>query len=355
MEEKGGKVKLTRPKLFKKKRAIVFLLIFLFLFIALLIIYFYFPSKNVCGDGTFYDSCSERKPYFCEQGVLIEKASICGCSENLTLEVDSCFSEYQADSKNITLNYILRGEEGEILFTVYGGLSKYVSKLPRSISLGNGDIPSKEDFKLRRLDEKNQEVLLVPLIKKIQNMFETEKDQVRVAVSLVQKIPFGNSEKIVKVSGSEVDYARYPYEVLYDEEGVCGEKAELLAFILREMGYGVAFLYYPAENHEALAVKCPRRHSVAKTGYCFIETTGPAIMTDDSIEYVGVGELSSKPELIIISEGKSLGNWWYEFRDANVLMLARHLIEKDSLFASLMYNKVSKLNEKYGLREDYNI
>ena len=98
--------------------------------------------------------------------------------------------------------------------------------------------------------------------------------------SIVQKITFGNSNKTIKVSRGELDYARYPYEVLYDEKGVCGEKSELLAFILREMGYGVAFFYYPPENHEAIGIKCPKRHSVGRTGYCLIETTGPSIMAE---------------------------------------------------------------------------
>ena len=128
----------------------------------------------------------------------------------------------------------------------------------------------------------------------------------------------------------------------------------MLVFILREMGYGVAFFYYPLENHEAVAVKCPRRNSVGKTGYCFVETTGPAIMTDDEIEYSGIGKLSSEPELIVISEGKSIGNWWYEFRDANGLIRIRNAMERNGMVGALQFNKFEKLSEKYGLEKIYN-
>jgi hypothetical protein len=340
--------------IFYHKKFLVFLLGFILLSIAIVLIYFSLPLKEICGDGTAYGDCSDRNPYFCEQGILVEKASTCGCFGNLRIEGDSCFSKYQTEMKNISLDYILRGENGTINFVVYGGLANYLLKLPRSINIENGEIPSKEDFKIKKLNDEEQGYQLFQLITVIQNLVKNEKDQVRVAISIIQKIPFGASEKIIKISGSTLNYARYPYEVLYDERGVCGEKAELLAFILREMGYGLAFLYYPLENHEVIAVKCPRMYSVSLTGYCFIETTGPSIMTDDEIEYVGVGKLSSKPEVIVISSGKSIGFWWYEFWDANLLIRARNLIEKDSLFASLTYNQIHKLSEKYGLEENYN-
>ncbi len=337
---------------FHQKKLIMILLMFVFISIITVIIYFSFfssPLNLICGDDTIYDSCSDRKPYFCERGVLIERASICGCFENLTINGDSCFSEHQTGIKSITLNYILRGKNETIDFVVYDGLANYLSKLPRSIHHVDGELPTKKDFKIRKLDEEEQRYLLFPLVTKIQNLVNDEKDQVRIAISLIQKIPFGSSDKSIRISGNKIDYARYPYEVLYEGQGVCGEKSELLAFILREMGYGVGFFYYPLENHEAVAVKCPIWHSVRRTGYCLIETTGPSIMTDEEIEYVGVGKLSSEPELIVISEGKSIGNWWYEYNDA------RKLKEIRKGFGIFNERKLEELREKYDLVDSYNI
>ncbi|MCK4647801.1 hypothetical protein KAT24_02640 [Candidatus Pacearchaeota archaeon] len=355
-EEGGDRVYLKEILLniFHQKRLLVILFVIVILSTAVLIMYIFLLQEPVCGDGTIYDSCSDRKPYFCEQGILVERASICGCFENLTIDGDSCFSKYQTGIKNIALNYVLRGENGTIEFAVYGGLANYLSKLSRSIHHVDGEIPVKKDFKLKKLDEEEQRYLLLPLVTNIQNLVDNKKDQVRVAISIIQKISFGSSEKIISIGGNKIDYARYPYEVLYDEQGVCGEKSELLAFILREMGYGTAFLYYPFENHETIAVKCPKRHSVGKTGYCFIETTGPSIITDDELEYVGVGKLSSEPELIVISEGKSIGNWWYEFKDASDLIKIRNLMEKNWVSASA-YSKFEELSDKYGFEEVYNI
>ena len=37
-------------------------------------------SVSLCRDGTPYESCSETKPLYCENGNLVEKCSICGCA-----------------------------------------------------------------------------------------------------------------------------------------------------------------------------------------------------------------------------------------------------------------------------------
>ena len=145
-----------------------------------------------------------------------------------------------------------------------------------------------------------------------------------------------------------INYSRYPYEVIYDNEGVCGEKSELLAFLLREMGYGVVFFYNKLENHESIGIKCPKKFSLDDSGYCFIETTGPSIITDSEIEYEGVGKLSSKPELIPISDGDSLGDDLYEYKDAKELINLRS--NGINMFSS---GKLEKLKEKYGLVELY--
>ena len=37
------------------------------------------PKTQVCSDGTPYGKCSQYKPYFCENGTLVEKCWLCGC------------------------------------------------------------------------------------------------------------------------------------------------------------------------------------------------------------------------------------------------------------------------------------
>jgi len=254
----------------------------------------------------------------------------------------------------VQLKYILRGEENSINFIVYKGMNDYVSELPKSIEYSGNETPSRADFKLKNINEENQRELLLPLVTEIQNLAPNSKeDQVRIAISLVQKIPFGNSNKTTDFFSNSVNYSRYPYEVLYDYEGVCGEKSELLAFLLREMNYGVAFFYHQEENHESLGIKCPKKYSLDGSDYCFIETTGPSIMTDNEINYAQGLTLESEPEVILISDGNSLKSDLYEYKDSIEWKEIRKKVERGDLFNVLDSSKKEELELKYGLVDEY--
>ena len=351
------KLNFDKNKFIITKRDIFILVSFIFILFLIAVGICFFSDKGnnsekilVCGDRTFYESCSLTNPYFCSNGILLEKASICGCSNGLKKEGDVCVSNYQNSSKEITLKYILRGEEKEISYTVYEGLVDYLFNLPKGINYNLGEKAFRSDFKLKNIDEKEQRELLLPLVMKIQNLTLVKEDQMRIAVSLVQNIPYAESEKTFIIRNTLFNYSRYPYEVLYDGAGICGEKSELLAFLFGEIGYEVVFFYHASENHESLGIKCPVKNSLSDTGYCFIETTGPSIITDDSIEYVGGIKLFSNPKISLISKGVSLGENLYEYRDANSMGGIRN--GGIVLFPSAKFNK---LKEKYGLVEEYNL
>jgi hypothetical protein len=332
---------------------IAVVIVFLFIFV-----WNFFSSKLdmkeqilICGDGSFYGTCNMEKPYYCdsETGQLIEKASLCGCPNSMKKVGESCLSKYQFNPKEITLNYILRGKEKTLTFNVYGGLVNYLSSLQKKINYENGEMPLRADFKIRNINNEEQKELLLPLLIEIYNTAETKEDQVRIAVSLVQNIDFWQSNETLNLPGNNgIGYSRYPYEVLYDEAGICSEKSELLAFLLKEMGYDVAFFYYADENHEAIGIKCPVRYSVNNTGYCFIETTGPSIITDSGIEYASGIKLYSSPEVIWVSKGKELGLNMYEYDDAKKMMKLR-----DGEIVLFREARLNKLKEKYGLADVY--
>ena len=310
-------------------------------------------AAPACGDGTLHDTCSSDKPYFCESetGKLVERASVCGCSEtgNLTRSGDSCVSGFATGENTVNLKYVLRGEEGSISFPVYDGMANYLSGVSRIITHDIGEEPSRADFKLRSMDDVNQRELLIPLVKEIQEITGDKQDQIRIAVSIVQSIPYGFSDRTISLRGTPVNYSRYPYEVLYENEGICGEKSALLAFILREMGYETVFFFHAPENHESIGIRCPVEESLDETGYCFIETTAPSIITDNTIEYVGGITLDSQPEVIRVSEGDAIGkNGWYEFEDADDLASV-----KKRKLPILGDRKINSLTEKYGLVTEY--
>ena len=142
-------------------RNILILASFIFVLVLMVGGIYFFSEKRtnsekifVCGDGTFYNSCSLTKPYFCANGALLEKASICGCSNSLKKEGDRCVSNYQSFPKEINLKYILRGEEKKINCIVYGGLVDYLFSFPKSINYYNDEKSFRSDFKLKNLNEK---------------------------------------------------------------------------------------------------------------------------------------------------------------------------------------------------------
>jgi|WetSurMetagenome_2_1015567.scaffolds.fasta_scaffold17971_2 hypothetical protein len=330
-----------------KKRVLYFAIIIIsVLIVTLLIIFLSIPSP--CVDGTVSNSCSESKPYFCYHGKMTERASICKCPSYSRINEETCISDYQSGPKNITLTYTLNGKKGEIYFTVYKGMYDYLSKLPRYIDSSQN--LTLADFKLMMINEEQQKELLFPLFLKITQITSNKEDQARIAISLIQNIPFGSSDKVTRIGSVSIAYQRYPYEVLYDMQGICSEKSELLLYLLREIGYGAASLYYNAENHEAVGIKCPSEKSVIDSGYCFVETTGPSIITDDQTDYFGTTrKLNSTPQVIEISEGNSLGSNLKEYNDAVSFADIREKMKTTgelNFFDSLKWNTLKK---RYGL------
>ena len=310
-------------------------------------------NDSACFDGSLNGICASEKPYFCQNGVLEEKADICGCPKNLIIANEKCISQFQTEPRNITLNYTLRGEKFEINYTIYKGMVDYLSKLPIYIT-SNGNNISRTDFKLRNINQEEQKILLFPLVVEIEKISESDEDAARIAISLAQNIEWGNSNKTSFFRDTEIQYSRYPYEVLYDAQGVCGEKSELLAFLLQEFGYETAIFYNHDENHESVGVKCQMEKSWKNTGYCFIETTGPAIISDSSIIYSGGFSLVSEPQVLPISDGKPFSEDMYEYADAEKITEIRKIFSGDKFFFNpWRFVEFRKLEKKYGLVKSY--
>jgi hypothetical protein len=219
------------------------------------------------------------------------------------------------------------------------------------------------NFIVKNIDNQKQKEFLEPLVNKIYNLANNNDDRARIAVSVVQNIPYDNSDTLID---------RYAYQVLYDNEGVCGEKSRLLVILLKELGYGVALidygdtgpinqyeLYNPYSfNHEAVGIKCPINYSYNGTGYCFIESTLPTIITDSNGDYPSnfcfnsdcTQKLPDEYTLIVIADGKSFDSVIEEYNDAKLWnkindMPGRYLI-------SSRYDEWESLVKKYGIIVD---
>jgi len=298
-----------------------------------------------CSDGTIYGECSSEKPFQCINGYLQEKASICGCPTDSSREYiadgDQCVLKYQNGPKEITLSYVRNGIRKKIHFTAYKGLNDHLAGLSRSISYTTIP-PTKRDFIMKNIDNSVQKEFIRPLIEEIQGITPDRDEQARIAINLVQQIPYDMDG----LNNGDLN-GRYAYEVLYDEKGVCGEKSELLALILRELGFGVAIFEYELEQHESLGIKCPSGYDYLQSGYCFVETTQPNIITYLPKTYLGVGELKSKPQVITISQGSALEDVTEEYTDANYF---EQLEDMGPVLDQYYYNMWWRIIGKYGLK-----
>ncbi len=205
----------------------------------------------------------------------------------------------------------------------------------------------RQQYYLKYINEPDQEKYLGNLVNSIRAATPVQDDQARIAISLVQQIPYDYD----KFSAGCRGRPRYPYQVLYDDKGVCEEKSLLLACLLRELGYGIALFEYPSEGHMAVGIKSPVAYAYKNTGYAFVETTLPTIVTDDQELYKGIGKLTGSPNIYTVSDGISLNSVSEEFRDAHELIQIETLVyssgesldedQSDALMA---------LVQKYGLK-----
>jgi hypothetical protein len=319
----------------------------------LILIYLMFPfsffgssQSLICGDGTFIGTCSLNKPYYCDSGLLIYNADVCGCPKILKKDNLTCYSELYEGEIEVPLRYVLRGNEGFVYFKMYEGIVDNLTGLSRTLIYSGNEVPRRDDFKLMKINDIIQREALIPLVVEIQNLApDSVEDQARIAISIVQNINYGEPDfKEILGGRYKVRLSRYPYETLFGYTGSCEGKSELLSFLLREIGYSVALFYYGSENHEAVGIKCPIKYSLNGTGYCFVETTVPVPISYSTGKYLGIygGKLYSRPNAVIISKGISLSDDMYEYKDAEKL---------DSIMSGKGINKNGayvKLAEKYG-------
>jgi hypothetical protein len=222
-----------------------------------------------CTDGTEFSTCATQKPSYCEDGNLVDKASVCGCPASQVVQEDSCVSDYETGATERTFEYTLSTtsfdpRNGTVTVTLYSGVDSYLASLTR---------PSSQ---IGFLEDSVQLEYITPLVDSIKAIKPNNREeQARIAVNLVQNIASDSSTPMSMASES-----RFPYEILYDGIGFCDEKSRLLALLLNELTMGVALLEYSAEQHMAVGIECPSQYDYNNLGYCYIETLTSSIISD---------------------------------------------------------------------------
>lgn len=244
-------------------------------------------------------------------------------------------TKYETAPIERSFNYTLTdGERGTINLTLYNGV---YDNMPHSSYNGNIEY---SNYMNNRLQKK----YMNELIDNIQSKTKNKDSQARIAISLVQNIPYHNNNKNI---------IEYPYSVLYMNYGVCSDKSILLAYILIELDYNIAIFDFPVDEHMSVGIKSTE-YFYDDTGYAFIESTAPSIITNSNGDYkkifgVGFAKLSSKP--IVIKLG---GNLSMDVKnDYQDMILYNKLYNTKHLSAS-QRRQWESISWKYGL-DKYNI
>jgi hypothetical protein len=237
--------------------------------------------------------------------------------------------------------YALRDLSQFLYYTSYDGVRDYLLERYPDRPTDFYNVSTLKNYYRQYVSDPVQKKYLDAFVENIRERSELPPERARIAVSLIQHIPYAETPRTL-----------YPYEVLYYDMGKCDDKSILMAYVLSQMGYGTAlFLYYP-EHHMALGLKCPKQYSLEGSGYCFVETTSPAIMTYSNGTYADVGRLTSRPEIIRISDGASFDQISEEYMDAqsyDAVVTSAVRNGRTVSLDSFSYNQFGYLREKYGL------
>jgi len=282
---------------------------------------------------------------------------------NVTINETTVLPTFTSALPTHTYAYVLRGKESNlsvgISTEVYRSLLLKTNPVAcyRNATDVNTtcNVSENRQYYLEMLNEPSEVPYMNELVEQIQSEMVDKDDQARIAISLVQKLSYDN-DTYTAIKADPYTRQRYPYEVLSRHMGVCGDKSLLLAYLLRDLGYGVVLFDFENESHMAVGIKSPLPYSYKDTGYAFIETTEPTIITDSDREYINVGEIRSTPIVYQISEGATMETVNEEFADAQIFETLIGLGDNNGYsLPKSQYTLWQSLVEKYGLNVNSNI
>ena len=250
-----------------------------------------------CSDGTTDLQCSTNQPYYCFNGTLEQKASLCGCPAYMQQNGDNCSNPYPTDTTR-SYSWEYGGNAYQISLNLSSELATQLDLIPNMYTT------TLEQYFNAITNNTYQQLAISDIIKQTPG---NDDYQLLNALAMVQTLPYDYTSYQNSVLNPSLSESRYPYRTLYDQTGVCEDKSLLGAAIAEQMGYGVALFQYKTENHMALGIKCPVEFSNYNSGYCFLEMTAPCSkLTYNQGNYTGGIQLTSTPQIIVISDGKSL-------------------------------------------------
>ena len=189
----------------------------------------------------------------------------------------------------------------------------YYEGMSRNVRVGS-DMSNKESsltFYEMFLSDENDRDIIEQVVKWIQNTTQDPKEQIQLAVTLVQNDIVYDRDKLENVGNWNV---YYPMETLIWKKGVCSDQSLLLGKILVYLDYKICFFLFDDNDHMALGIKTNTR-GFAESGFEYIETTNAFQI--GAIPQAAPGQplsLSSEVPQIVVPEYNGL-RVFKEFQD----------------------------------------
>jgi hypothetical protein len=219
--------------------------------------------------------------------------------------VPSIINNFKQSPKSNLYTYLLSGDKRDISFTTYGALSNHLSMEEHSY---HSDM--EKEVILELLVNEEQDEYFKPTLETIKKFSPSPNNQAKIAISLVQHIPYDWNSYYNTTSSDWY----YPYETMYNNRGMCGDKSILLAYLLNKLDFDTVLFEF--SDHMAVGIKSSQEYSFYGTGYAFIESTAPTIITYVPDKYYGGFKVTPNPHLIHIAGGKKTLELSTEYQDA---------------------------------------
>lgn len=201
----------------------------------------------------------------------------------------------------------------------------YYDDMPRTIMVDAdaSELEGREDFYEMFLSDENDRDVIEQVVQWIKGTAQDQKEQIQLAVTLVQNQIIYDHDKLENVGNWNV---YYPMETLIWKKGVCSDKSLLLGKILVYLDYKICFFLFDKNNHMALGIKTNTK-GFAESGFEFIETTNAFQI--GAIPPAAPGQplslLSEAPQIVVPDYNGS--KVFKEFRD-----LKREYVSQDERF-----------------------
>lgn len=104
-----------------------------------------------------------------------------------------------------------------------------------------------------------------------------ELEKIDFVLSFVQGLTYATDNT---TTASYDEYPRYPVETLFEQRGDCEDTSILMAAILTEMGYDVAYILFEGFDHMGLGINFPVgygnswMHEQTERRYWYLDTSG---------------------------------------------------------------------------------